>query len=82
MALHQRVTEGELRDWIVEAVRRKSNGRALTAHLTFVQFHTAASSGATWDLDSALARDAWDRACLDAFEAVVRQAQRTFDLID
>ena len=80
--LHERVTEGELQDWILGEVRRRPDSHTFTAQLTFVRFHTPASSGATWGVDATRGRETWSHPFRDAFDVAVRQAQRVFDLVD
>lgn len=79
---HERVTEGELQDWILAEVRRRPDSHGFTAKLTFVRFHFPASSGATWAVDATTDRETWSHPFRDAFDVAIRQAQRVFDLVD
>jgi hypothetical protein len=80
--LHERVTDRELQDWLIEEIRRKPDWGAFAADLTFVRLHSASSSGATWEVEVATGSDTWSRARHHIFETAVRQAQQAFDLID
>lgn len=79
---HQVVTRDELRDWIVEEVRRRPHCAGFSAEFAFVLLPGPDAQGRTWRVRVPTGEATWGAAMAGAFKVAVRQARRAFDLIE